>query len=681
MAKLIEEKIKTEDESLFDTIDELVHIKDEDDNLVGSWCFASEAETDGKSEQEIVDFALDNGFKVFKVFANEEIEEGKIIAASDITKEDIQKGYKEFFDMEPEVEEVKKEKEEVKEALNESFHARALKEQQLKENTANFHTQQDFDIYAISDKEFVGFDDWEKEEQEEYENGNYSYFEILFQDNYDELIKFAEELSDELKFFNITLKGGYFDGLQTYVYPKCNANSGRDFEYDDIDSAIYEESSDLQYYDGLSEEEADKKAEEAVKAEIEKINKEVLPHFKDYGFYKLQRVGTFSSGETIYQKAEECLKEDVDQPKFEAGKLDANGQVIESEAKFFNDEEKAIKFAIENDFDYVTEYTYDEGEELPKSSSSVWSKAVEETDKKIEGLEEAITEEKSEEAKNTADRFADKAGGLMTTTAKVFYGDNEKKQATGDEEPVKEDASEEAGESSNDKSASTEKETVADKFANGMIKAGGALRHTFYGKQEEAITEDRAERKAKADAEYDAAYAETSAQLTNLKNKIVQGVKNFFKDDAVKEAVDSEATEPEETKKVLERELDKDTKEFVMYHLFGEEEDLKKAADNIDKVWKITNDKSLDPVRNEEDDKAWPWVLLIDGKFVDSLSADFGDRVFGASLKEGKGNGKRRKVNRMSPAFFPGYEPVNSDGSKSEHGFDSGCADCAGSAE
>lgn len=59
---------------------------------------------------------------------------------------------------------------------------------------------------------------------------------------------------------------------------------------------------------------------------------------------------------------------------YEVGKYDEDGQVIDSEAVTFVDEDEAIMFAEENGYDYVTGYTYDDGDINPKSSFEVWKR-------------------------------------------------------------------------------------------------------------------------------------------------------------------------------------------------------------------------------------------------------------------------------------------------------------------
>ena len=64
-------------------------------------------------------------------------------------------------------------------------------------------------------------------------------------------------------------------------------------------------------------------------------------------------------------------------------------------------------------------------------------------------------------------------------------------------------------------------------------------------------------------------------------------------------------------------------KEYVANTLMTDHADY-----NFDKeYWVITDDKSYDEIRNESDDKAFPWCLLINNKFYDALSDDFVDEI------------------------------------------------------
>lgn len=59
-------------------------------------------------------------------------------------------------------------------------------------------------------------------------------------------------------------------------------------------------------------------------------------------------------------------------------------------------------------------------------------------------------------------------------------------------------------------------------------------------------------------------------------------------------------------------------KNFILYNLFDDPDSY-----DVNSEWVISSDKTLDPVRNESDDKAFPYVLIIDGKFVDALTPEY----------------------------------------------------------
>ena len=191
--------------------------------------------------------------------------------------------------------------------------------QKLTEGTSNFRSQDSFDMWAISDNDLAGFDNFTEDEKEAVEAGDYDYYNSCIEIAYDDLNDFVdEELNSKLEHFTIALKGGYYEGLQSYVFPNCNKNTGREFERDDIEDAIYDLESDFVYYEDMSEEEAHKKAEEIINAEVEKINKELLPRLKEHGMYQIKVAYRFSNGETGYTKVEsltEAKKEPADLSK------------------------------------------------------------------------------------------------------------------------------------------------------------------------------------------------------------------------------------------------------------------------------------------------------------------------------------------------------------------------------
>lgn len=74
------------------------------------------------------------------------------------------------------------------------------------------------------------------------------------------------------------------------------------------------------------------------------------------------------------KQADDIIEELI--TKYEAGKFGADGQVDDSLAKMFDNEDDAFDFATNNDYDYITGYTYKPGKEEPSSSFDVWNKGV-----------------------------------------------------------------------------------------------------------------------------------------------------------------------------------------------------------------------------------------------------------------------------------------------------------------
>ena len=60
--------------------------------------------------------------------------------------------------------------------------------------------------------------------------------------------------------------------------------------------------------------------------------------------------------------------------KYEAVKYNSDGQIDTSLSKFFDSEDDAVDFASNNDYDFVTGYTYKKGKDEPHSSFAVWGK-------------------------------------------------------------------------------------------------------------------------------------------------------------------------------------------------------------------------------------------------------------------------------------------------------------------
>ena len=140
--------------------------------------------------------------------------------------------------------------------------------------TCNYTTQRDFDLY-IYDVDF------ENELQ----------YELDMEDGYLNAKALAKRLSEDLMFYELTIKGGYYSGIQIFVKPIKWADYY--YEIDDLDNE------DSHYYFDMCRSKALRKHQ----AEVNKINKKLLPLFeKELGFDHIRCIGVFSNGEAVYEK-------------------------------------------------------------------------------------------------------------------------------------------------------------------------------------------------------------------------------------------------------------------------------------------------------------------------------------------------------------------------------------------
>ena len=125
------------------------------------------------------------------------------------------------------------------------------------------------------------------------------YAEKMYNWEYDDIVSFFSKTVDnilhdfkrELQFFDITLKDGYYCGLQFYVEETENMS------YIDIENLDNE---DTRYYFDMCKSEFLRK----YKSEVNFINKKLLPKLAAYfGFEEYCCAGIFSNGEAIYCKA------------------------------------------------------------------------------------------------------------------------------------------------------------------------------------------------------------------------------------------------------------------------------------------------------------------------------------------------------------------------------------------
>lgn len=130
--------------------------------------------------------------------------------------------------------------------------------------TCNFYNQHNFDLWVI---DADGDDD--------------EFFWDDLQLDFDHELKAMPDLI----FHKLSLKSGYYSGVQILVDEIENPN--------DLDNYDCKNTFDL----------CKSQAVRLYNAEVERINKKILPKFKEAGFFKINCVGVFSNGEAIYAKA------------------------------------------------------------------------------------------------------------------------------------------------------------------------------------------------------------------------------------------------------------------------------------------------------------------------------------------------------------------------------------------
>ena len=147
-------------------------------------------------------------------------------------------------------------------------------------STANFCTMQNFPLYVKTDDDFY----YETEDNERH------FDELEAQDFCNEVEDELENINDNLIFHKITLKSGYYSGLQFYV----------EEVHDNLEDFIrYWDNYDCRYHFGFYKSEAVRK----FKCEITKVNRILKKLAKAYGFEKYHVSAVFSNGEVWYTKA------------------------------------------------------------------------------------------------------------------------------------------------------------------------------------------------------------------------------------------------------------------------------------------------------------------------------------------------------------------------------------------
>ena len=173
----------------------------------------------------------------------------------------------------------------------------------------NFETQENFKLFLWKferpndedlNKYILEIDDNITNVSDITENIRNEYAELMYEWDCSDIIdNFSETVNDilhtlkrELQFFKITLKDGYYCGLQFYVEETGN------MRYIDVEDVDNEET---RYYYDMCKSEFLRK----YNSEINFINKKLLPKLaKFFSFEEYYCGGMFSNGEALYYKVE-----------------------------------------------------------------------------------------------------------------------------------------------------------------------------------------------------------------------------------------------------------------------------------------------------------------------------------------------------------------------------------------
>ena len=173
----------------------------------------------------------------------------------------------------------------------------------------NFETQENFKLFLWDferptdeylnenileiDEDITSIEDITESMRNEYAESIYEreYRDIV--DNFSETVHdILHTLKRELQFFEVTLKDGYYCGLQFYVEETGN------MRYIDVEDVDNEET---RYYYDMCKSEFLRK----YNSEINFINKKLLPKLaKFFSFEEYYCGGMFSNGEALYYKVE-----------------------------------------------------------------------------------------------------------------------------------------------------------------------------------------------------------------------------------------------------------------------------------------------------------------------------------------------------------------------------------------
>ena len=173
----------------------------------------------------------------------------------------------------------------------------------------NFETQENFKLFLWdferpsdevlnenileTDEDVTSIEDITESMRDEYAENMYNWECSDIIDNFSETVNdILHTLKRELQFFKITLKDGYYCGLQFYVEETGN------MRYIDVENVDNE---DTRYYYDMCKSEFLRK----YYSEINFINKKLMPKLaKFFSFEEYYCGGIFSNGEALYYKVE-----------------------------------------------------------------------------------------------------------------------------------------------------------------------------------------------------------------------------------------------------------------------------------------------------------------------------------------------------------------------------------------
>ena len=173
-------------------------------------------------------------------------------------------------------------------------------------STSNFWTMQNFDLWAVSDAHFsfrfcpdCGFSAEDDETECSECRADLSDVDPIFdewtaQDFYDELGRVLDAENVNLLFHKITIRSGYYDGLQLYVELSSDADQAGFTD----DGPEYVDNESARYYFDMYRSQAVRRFE----SEQRKVNRILARIGRAYGMDKLGVYARFSNGETWYTK-------------------------------------------------------------------------------------------------------------------------------------------------------------------------------------------------------------------------------------------------------------------------------------------------------------------------------------------------------------------------------------------